>query len=169
MGKDRDDFYEIIRRSNRQRRLAEPATQQEILSDFDVPASPKKFSERLREYLPGLVLVAWTVIPLSLASVFEEPLWALWCLYPVFSPLIWFLVAVSKPEAVGTTLVMGIIGHLLLAVSLWYILGNFGGMGGYYVGFDVIGVLVILALLVYSALGSVITILLSVSSVHHGP
>ncbi len=159
MDKDTEDFYEKIRQINR-RNAANATTQEDITNELEAPAAPRKFSERLLEYVPGLVLIAWTVLPLSLTLAFAESTWPVWCMYPVFSPLVWIAIAGAKPDKAGITVIMGIIGHVMLSGSIWYIVENSGGLGNsVYVGFEVYGVLIILGLLVYSFLGSIVTIL----------
>ncbi len=160
MRKDSDDFYETIRRLNREDTASATTTQQQSPNESEAPAVPKKLSERLLEYVPGLVLIAWTVLPLSFALAFAESMWPVWCIYPIFSPVVWIAIAGAKPDKAGTTVAAGIIGHVMLLVSLWYILENSGGLGNSaYFGFEFFGVLIILGLLVYSLLGSVLTIL----------
>ncbi len=156
-----DDFYEKIRQINQQNAASDPATLQDTSQMPEAPAGPRKFRERLAEYAPGLILIAWTVLPLSLALLFVEELWGLLCFYPLLSPLAWIAIAGARPDKAGTTVVMGIAGHVILAVSLWYIVSITGGMGDYYIGYGVVGLLVLLALLLYSALGSVLTVLLA--------
>ena len=158
MGKDNDDFYGKIRKINQQNALSDNSMNQQTLNERNVPAAPKNFFENLAEFVPGLVLIVWTVVPLSLAIVFADSMITMLCLYPLLSPLIWMAVAKSKPDKVQTTIVMGIIGHVILVIALWYLLQNFSGMGNN-IGFDFVGLLAILALLVYSALGSIITMI----------
>lgn len=107
-------------------------------------------------YAPGLVLIAWTVLPLSFALMFADSLISFLCLYPLLCPFIWVASARWKPDKIESTIGLGVIGHLLLVASIWFILKN-SGMGNH-VGFDLVGLLVILALLVFSLLGSIITI-----------
>ncbi len=160
MGHDSDGFYEKIRQINRQNAASNPATQQETSNHSQAPAGPRSFRERLAEYAPGLILIAWPVLPLSLALLFGDELWGLLCFYPLFSPFVWVIVAGVKPDKAGTAVVMGIAGHVILAVSLQYIVSITGGMGDH-IGYDFVGLLVLLALLAYSALGSVLTVLLA--------
>ncbi len=165
MRKGSDDFYETIRRLNRENAASNTTIQQQTPNESEAPAAPKKLSERLLEYVPGVVLIAWTVLPLSLALAFAESMWPVWCIYPVFSPVVWIAIAAAKPDKAGTTAVTGIIGHVMLSVSLWYIVENSGGLGNsVYIGFEFLGVLIILGLLVYSLLGSVLTILFAAHS-----
>lgn len=161
MRKDSDDFFERIRQINRLDAVSDPAMQQETLHARKAPAAPRKLSEHLVGYEPGLVLIAWTVLPLSLALLFVDALWGLLCLYPLLSPLVWVKVGRLQPDAVATTIVMGIVGHLILAVSLYYLIANSDMGNNVYFGFDVAGMLVMLTLLLYSTLGSSFTILLS--------
>ncbi len=121
----------------------------------------KELRQHLPDYAPGLILIAWTVLPLSLALLFGDELWGLLCFYPLLSPFAWIAIAGARPDKAGTTVVMGIAGHVILAVSLWYIVSITGGIGDYYIGYDFVGLLVLLALLAYSALGSVLTVLLA--------
>lgn len=125
-------------------------------------ASPNSLLRRIinqfSHYAPGLVLIIWTVLPLSLAVIFVD-LIGLICLYPFLCPFVWVIVAKWKPDKMGSTISLGIIGHVLLAVSLWFILDNYSW--GNHVGFDFVGLLVIVALLGFSAIGSIVTILIT--------
>jgi hypothetical protein len=116
----------------------------------------RRVTNLISDNAPGGVLIAWTVLPLALALIFADSLIGLLCLYPLLCPLIWVALARWKPDKIDSTIVLGVVGHLLLATSLWFILKN-SGLGNN-VGFDAVGLLVILALLVYSLLGSIITI-----------
>ncbi len=157
MGKDPDDFFDKIRQINRQNATSDAAAQPETVS---APAAPRTFRERLAEYAPGLVLIAWTVLPLSLAFLFPDSLWPLQCIYPLLSPPAWIAIAGLRPDKASTTIAMGIVGHALLAASLWYIVtDSLGRSNQAYFGFDVLGLLVILAELAYSLVGSILAIL----------
>ena len=122
----------------------------------DSPTSPyRRVVYLLSDNAPGLVLIAWTILPLSLALMFEDAI-SLLCIYPLLCPLFWLGIARWKPDRTESTIVLGVIGHILLITSLWFLLKN-SGMGNN-VGFDFVGILVLLALLVFSLLGSIITI-----------
>ena len=165
---DNDDFFTKIRQALEREELEHAVSGEKTTIPFEhrqssLDGHPTPFYRRVlnlsSDYAAGLILIAWTVLPLSLALMFVDSLYALLCLYPLLCPFIWVGLARWKPDKANSTVILGIVGHVLLIVSLWFIL-KYSGMGNN-IGFDFVGILVILALLVFSTLGSIFTILIT--------
>jgi hypothetical protein len=166
---DDDDLFTKIRQALEREDLEQalsgekgaiPSDDQQPPLDVSSASSDRRVRNLFSEYAPGLVLIAWTILPLSLALLFVDSLSAFLCLYPLLCPFIWVALARWKPDKATSTVTLGIVGHILLSICLWFIWMNSGSTGTC-IGCAVIFIFFILALLVFSTLGSIFTILIT--------
>jgi len=115
-----------------------------------------------RNYLPGVVLLLWTISPVLVGFISsEQMLSALICYYPVASPFIWFLLGWWKPDGRAPTILLGLVGHVLLFYGVFQTI-SLGGDSFFFI-LGIIAIMVIAAVIILSAIGSIIIILFAAS------
>ncbi len=165
MSKDSNDFYEKIRKVNEQNRLSSDSNEQDNHPNDtqEIAYDDLKNIFSLENSRAGILLLLWTVSPVLIGFISsEQMLVMLFCIYPLLSPLIWFLLAKWKPAGCLPTMILGSVGHVLLFFGTFERLSGEVG-NSYFFGFEIIPLIIIAAIIILSAISSIFVILFSAS------